>query len=422
MKYGPEILSSASDDSLRRGSKHSGGGGGGGERKLGSDRHSERPLSATLPIVSSLEVKGRTTRSGREERGGGEGASHHGSRRRKEEEPGTEAPPRDRKRKREQDDEEYLIDFEPKRLRSGDHGKESERNQRPLREQQQQQQGEEDKQHGSSSRGEGPERKRRHDSVKEGPPRKRPRDSTPPPSKKHASGAGPTSTKRSTEHSKSKTDKTDKAVDVPAIASEGDSTNSGGGGGGGGGEGEDTPKRLNWSTLRTLISPRPEWRSHRARDRFTPGAIFAEVGVSPSLAGKHYYDKINRLVSEHLKQSQDVLDPLKSNKLPEAVVTDPFDGAGFASVGVARIKEQVDWSRTFSEVGQHRRALTASADYSLRRKLRKKSEGVSCKHKLCVYGGGGGGVKGLMASLSIHDCTSKWCTMYVFSYNQCFGM
>ena len=130
-------------------------------------------------------------------------------------------------------------------------------------------------------------------------------------------------------------------------------------------------KKLDWSSLCALSSAKPPPAKTSALERFTPGSLFTRIGVSPSLAGEELFKKISGLVSRHLKKSQQHLDPQTVNVLPESFIENPFDGIEFGSSGDFQIKERQSQTRIFSDIGPCRRALTASADFAMRQKLRK---------------------------------------------------
>ena len=165
------------------------------------------------------------------------------------------------------------------------------------------------------------------------------------------------------------------------------------------GDGESSKnshKKLDWLLVNSYTrkaTARLEQRPKSALKQYSPGAIFTEIGVSPSLAGSEYYSKICLVVSAHLKEQQQEentmaysTEPSSVTPLSESVINDPFGDAEFASVGVSRISEQLEWSQLVrNSIGVCRRALTASADYSLRKKLRKTTnQRVSVDTVECV--------------------------------------
>lgn len=139
-----------------------------------------------------------------------------------------------------------------------------------------------------------------------------------------------------------------------------------------GADGSQT-KKLDWSSLSALIPAKPAPVTTSALERFTPASTFARIGVSASLAGPKLFAKISGVVSEHLRKEQQLL--LSSDKavnvLPDSVVESPFGGSVVASAGASRLQGQREWTGILSDVGPCRRALTAAADFAMRRKLRK---------------------------------------------------
>ena len=149
---------------------------------------------------------------------------------------------------------------------------------------------------------------------------------------------------------------------------------------------ESVRKKLDWASVSSYTrkaSTKLEKRPTTALERFTPGAVFARVGVSPSLAGKGYFDAISSHVSRHLRKAyqqktvgeQGGGGGAGSNMLPKSLLDSPFEGQQFASSCVSRIKDQLEWEHVVVDnVGPCRRALTASADYTIRRKLKKSNQ------------------------------------------------
>lgn len=148
--------------------------------------------------------------------------------------------------------------------------------------------------------------------------------------------------------------------------------------------GESVRKKLDWASVSNYTrkaSTKLEKRPTTALERFTPGAVFARIGVSPSLAGKDYFDTISSHVSKHLRKAyqQKISGEAGagggSNTLPKSLLNSPFEGQQFASSCVSRIKDQLELERmVVDNIGPCRRALTASADYTIRRKLKKSNQ------------------------------------------------
>ena len=124
----------------------------------------------------------------------------------------------------------------------------------------------------------------------------------------------------------------------------------------------ETLKALDWDYLGSYTQRQTAKLDHSrprsALERFTPGALFARVGVSPSLAGPNYANVISA-VSANLQPKGDLF---KNNVC-----------------GVVRVKEEEIVFKT----GECRRALTASDDLLIRRKLREQNESV--RIGLCVH-------------------------------------
>ena len=148
---------------------------------------------------------------------------------------------------------------------------------------------------------------------------------------------------------------------------------------------ENVRKKLDWTLVSSYTKKASTKLARRssssALDRFSPGALFTRIGVSPSLAGKEYFGTISELVSAHLKKTyKQKTTAVESNEsspcpLPSSLLDAPFEGQKFASSCVSRIKEQLNWEHLIPDnLGPCRRALTASADYTIRKKLRKANQ------------------------------------------------
>lgn len=140
------------------------------------------------------------------------------------------------------------------------------------------------------------------------------------------------------------------------------------------GEAMKPPPRLDWSTINSLILPRPKPSSTSAVQRFNPGAIFSRVGVSRGLAGHSLFQLVSSAVSKHLAGEEEALCVETGNRFPEALLDQPFGDSEFAMTGVSRIKTAKENCRVCVNIGQHRQALLASADFALRRKLGKSAK------------------------------------------------
>lgn len=393
------------------------------EKFHGSQERPPPPGSTTGPAEAPPTLS--TGGDGGKGRGRKETVSQHDHKRRKEEEnvsSGLDSRTTSKKRKRDQVDDEPPA-IEAKKPRTGDQHhhppstKDADRMSRS-------------REGGGAVGGatvggggtgtEGPDnrssgdRKRRHDSAAKDvqpPPRKHVRSRSPESLKNVSSGPGnasgsggstrrherhgsgskpvtsPNSKKSANEHHRSKvsakktesesTEENETSSNVPAApTATGDPSSAP--------STENTRKKLDWAAVSNYTqkaSTKLERRSSSVLERFTPGAIFARTGVSPDLAGSEYLNTISSLVSKHLKksysQNQKATDESGSERsvLPDSLVDSPFEGQQFASSGVSRIKEHLDWEHLIVDnVGPCRRALTASADYAIRKKLKKSNQ------------------------------------------------
>ncbi len=151
------------------------------------------------------------------------------------------------------------------------------------------------------------------------------------------------------------------------------------------GESSSRPKAVDWASLNSFTA-KANSKLHYQRPvsvlkRFTPGAVFAGIEVSPELAGQEKYQKIVDLVRTHVQESGD--DPGKRCHSYWASILDAGGGADSA-VPASPLKSigGVDWEQVISPaLGACRRALTAADDYTLRRLLRKDQQRVRKEEK-----------------------------------------
>ena len=151
-----------------------------------------------------------------------------------------------------------------------------------------------------------------------------------------------------------------------------------GGGVGGGGVSESEkapPPKLDWTSISALSLPCPRPSSTSAVQRFSPGAVFSRLGVSRTLAGPALHARVSSAVSNHLSTRQEGLSLECGNRLPDSLLEHPFgEESDFAMTGVSWIKTVKENCRVCVNIGPNRRALVASADFALRRKLGKVSK------------------------------------------------
>ena len=339
------------------------------ERKeKGNERHAhlERVSSGGLPPPSGIsggsELKGlKPAGEGKEER---EGLIHH---KRRREEEYLEARHLERKRKREHVEDDFLPPPEAKKPRTslGDH--------MPLKETDRQRSREGEEKHvGRMREVEGGERKRRYEG-REPPVRKHPhpqglgvggRRHSRPPVTSPGGGGG----KRGEHHSRRERkpeggEPYDSLSETDSVGDEVTAT--------------APRKKLDWSSLSALTLPaKPRKVSTSALERFTPGVLLAQVGTSPLLAGPELYRKVSGVVSDHLRRAQQ---SSTSETLSKSVVENPFGFTESARAGVSHLEVHQELGRVFTDIGPCRRALTASVDFAMRRKLRKNNNRV-CFH------------------------------------------
>ena len=355
-------------------------------REKGGERHGWPEKQAPPSSSSSLAPLGEGGGGGGGEGEGGKEGRGRGSRgderegRRKREDEWPPEPPRELTRKRKRDNTEGNCTPPPdanlKRVRPLDTGSKDqqlsdgnilhprdEKHARPAKES-----------------GEMLERKRRYDSSvgglsneadKEGPLPKKPRSSETTSSRKMSRSDVPISSSSS-----SMSSGTRKRTDQHKGRGDPEHTS---GGSGEAGETMKPPPRLDWSSINSLSLPRPKPSSTSAVQRFSPGAVFSRLGVSRALAGPSLFDLVSSAVSKHLVREEEVLCVETGNRFPQDLLESPFGVSEFAMTGVSGIKTAKENCRVCVNIGPHRQALVASADFTLRRRL-----GKSAKVELCA--------------------------------------
>ena len=123
---------------------------------------------------------------------------------------------------------------------------------------------------------------------------------------------------------------------------------------------------LDWVSLARLTRPKLPLSSNCLNDH-KAGPILASLGLSPTLAGPKLTEQIHIVVKEHLTSKY-------GNLLPESLLDNPFGGCGLASASVSHLQDEIKESQACHNIGSCRRALTAQADFMLRKKLRKCEE------------------------------------------------
>ena len=320
------------------------------KKEKGNERHAHLERLAPPPgSGSNSEGKGPKPKGeGKDER---ESLGYH---KRRREDEYLEPRPLERKRKREHLDED-LFPPETKKPRTADYLpslKDAER--QSLRE------GEEKYPGRMREVGEGGERKRRYEG-REPPARKYPHLQSPD-TRRHGWPpiASPGGAGRKGDHHHWKRPEGDEPRGSPP--SETDSAAD---------EAAAARKKLDWSSLSALmLAAKPKRVSTSALERFSPGVLLAQMGTSPLLAGPELYVKVSNTVSKYLREGQ------RSSgvqSLSESVLENPFGSLELASAGVSRLEQQQKLMQLFTDVGPCRRALTASVDFAMRRKLRKNN-------------------------------------------------
>lgn len=333
------------------------------------------------PIASSVSVPEGFGGEGKEGRGKVERGREERDHRRKREEEWSESRSLDRKRKREIPEGDTTPPPEPKRLRSTDSLGQKEQADHRQRSLEPAASSREEKHPRGVKEGDSGERKRRYEPGGKEPAAKRPRASF---SEASSGGHRYSRAEPGSPSARRKNERTrkEKSLEQGQSDSEGSVPEEGEGG---------KAKKLDWTTISALTTPKPKPVSCSAVQRFSPGAIFARLGVSRSLAGSHLYRDVCSVVSKYLTEenspSPDPSTPCPQpipQSLSQALLENPFGDSEFAMTGVSRIRNETENREICYNIGPCRRALTASADFSLRKKLRKASKVGHLQLLICV--------------------------------------
>lgn len=134
------------------------------------------------------------------------------------------------------------------------------------------------------------------------------------------------------------------------------------------------PIQLGGGGLRPCLEPAPAQPERvSALQHFTPGAVLLRAGLSPSLAGSEILALATDVVSRHLREVPSV----GSERWCAAA------SRGWANATLLQSSSLPPFPLG-GDLGPHPRALTALADFALRRRLLRKEVGL--KQLCCVCG------------------------------------
>ena len=122
---------------------------------------------------------------------------------------------------------------------------------------------------------------------------------------------------------------------------------------------------IDWFALARMPLPKLKVKKTSPLDSFKAGAVLSRIGVSSALARPDLVSQVQQVVAEHLIQ--------KYGEEAETLYSTPFQlskeyeyGASLAS----HIEDQISERGVVSNIGPCRRALVASVDFNIRKKLR----------------------------------------------------
>ena len=131
-------------------------------------------------------------------------------------------------------------------------------------------------------------------------------------------------------------------------------------------------QEIDWFTLAKIPMPKVKDKKESVLNQFKAGAFLSKIGVSAALAGEEIMSKVEGVITEHLMDKYGR--PL-------------FDvGAKFGSSLALHIEEQIANRSLISNIGSCRRALVASIDFDMRKKLRNLKKVL--QREYCGFGEG----------------------------------
>lgn len=135
---------------------------------------------------------------------------------------------------------------------------------------------------------------------------------------------------------------------------------------------------IDWTSLAKL-PPLPKLKEKKlsALDKFTAGAILSKIGISATLAGTELTSKVQHLVKQHLVQKYDCSESDFSFAVNE-------DCGMYGWSLATQIEEQLAKKNLMHTIGPCRKALVASVDFGMRKKLRNLAKKVSIVVKACT--------------------------------------
>lgn len=144
----------------------------------------------------------------------------------------------------------------------------------------------------------------------------------------------------------------------------------------------ESDQDINWS----LLSKFPRYKTSAVKmtalERHKSGPVLASIGVSSTLASQLLAEQAKKVVQQHLKRQY-------GESLQSELLQYPFGGHQVAGLGASHLRRSLKSSRSF-DIGYCRRALTARADFILRKKclgkyshkVRRRSQKLGI-HFLC---------------------------------------
>ncbi|XP_011409796.1 PREDICTED: uncharacterized protein LOC105316537 [Amphimedon queenslandica] len=123
----------------------------------------------------------------------------------------------------------------------------------------------------------------------------------------------------------------------------------------------DPDPELDWDLLSKFPNYKASSLKMNSLERHKAGSVLSFIGVSPSLAGPVLADQAVRTVTEHLKKEH-------GDSIQAETLSDPFGGHQTAALGAANLRRTLKSSQSF-DIGYCRRALTARADFMLRKRF-----------------------------------------------------
>ena len=121
---------------------------------------------------------------------------------------------------------------------------------------------------------------------------------------------------------------------------------------------------IDWFTLAKIPLPKLKEKKESVLDQFKAGPFLSKIGVSAALAGEELMSQVEDVITEYL------MEKYGSSDTNDGPLFDVGAKHQLGSSLALHIEEQIANSSLISNIGPCRRALVASVDFNMRKKLR----------------------------------------------------